>query len=284
MGTTPLLPGPAERPVLPQPSAAPPLAPAPTPSSSTEQATSDEGDVAPAGGPRQVRTTPLLPITSPFAPGPTTPPQPLPGSTSPATLQPTAGAAPDGSTGERGEGGAGARLSAATNSTDPTRALQSVGGQTSLIDKPTARAFTPAEQRKVVVAAAKSQLGVPYSWGAGDEYGATLGQPTGEYPYQATHTVGFDCSGLVLYALAQVGINLPHYSGAGGQWSAGKPISTSALRPGDLVFFEGRTNPQHVGIYIGSGEYIEAPYTGSEVKISKLAGDPSYVGARRVIP
>jgi cell wall-associated NlpC family hydrolase len=134
------------------------------------------------------------------------------------------------------------------------------------------------------VAAAKSALGTPYSWGAGNEYGATLGQPTGDYPYQATHTVGFDCSGLVQFAFAQVGITLPHSSGAGGQWSDGRAIPMSALRPGDLVFFEGTGNPQHVGIYIGSGEYIEAPHTGADVRISKLAGDPAYVGARRVIP
>jgi len=111
------------------------------------------------------------------------------------------------------------------------------------------------------VLAAESQLGMPYVWGGGDASGPTTG-------LAGTPPAGFDCSGLVLYSLAQVVIVVPHYSGLGGQWSlveAYGHYSTdpSALVPGDLVFFVGsdgtRSNPGHVGIVVGHDEMIDAP-------------------------
>jgi cell wall-associated NlpC family hydrolase len=103
-------------------------------------------------------------------------------------------------------------------------------------------------------------LGVPYVWG-------------GSTPS------GFDCSGLVMYVYAQLGISLPHYTVA--QWNATLPISTSEMQPGDLVFFDGLG---HVGIYIGGGQFVHAPHTGTVVQISSLSGyyAGSLVGARRV--
>ncbi len=113
-----------------------------------------------------------------------------------------------------------------------------------------------------VVAIAMQYLGVPYVWG-------------GASP------AGFDCSGLVMYVYSQVGVSLPHYTGA--QWNAGVPVSRSDLEPGDLVFFDGLG---HVGIYIGEGEFIHAPQTGDVVKISSLGETwyaATYDGARRII-
>lgn len=103
-------------------------------------------------------------------------------------------------------------------------------------------------------------LGVPYVWG-------------GASPS------GFDCSGLVMYVYAQLGIQLPHYTVA--QWNATIPISMSEIEPGDLLFFD---DLGHVGIYIGGGEFVQAPHTGTVVQISPLAGyyDSVLVGARRV--
>jgi cell wall-associated NlpC family hydrolase len=103
-------------------------------------------------------------------------------------------------------------------------------------------------------------LGVPYVWG-------------GSSPS------GFDCSGLVMYVYAQLGISLPHYTVA--QWNATLPISTSELQPGDLVFFDGLG---HVGIYIGGGQFVHAPHTGTVVQIASLSGyyASNLVGARRV--
>jgi NlpC/P60 family protein/peptidase M23-like protein len=113
------------------------------------------------------------------------------------------------------------------------------------------------------VAIAKSYLGVPYVWG-------------GASPS------GFDCSGLTMYVYGQLGIRLPHYTGD--QFNFGPRISRDQLRPGDLVFFDGKTEPQHEGMYVGSGKFIHAPHTGDVVKISSLsAGNykKNYVGAVR---
>ena len=90
---------------------------------------------------------------------------------------------------------------------------------------------------------------------------------------------GFDCSGLVMWAFAQVGIDLPHNAAA--QYGYGTAVSIDQLEPGDLVFFDGLG---HVGIYVGGGSFIHAPHTGDVVRISSLSGwyASSYVGARRI--
>jgi cell wall-associated NlpC family hydrolase len=113
-----------------------------------------------------------------------------------------------------------------------------------------------------VVGVAMSQLGTPYVW-AGSSPG------------------GFDCSGLVMWAFAQVGVSLPHSSYA--QYSAGVAVSKDQLEPGDLVFFDGLG---HVGIYIGGGQFVHAPHTGDVVKVSSLGESwysATYVGARRIL-
>jgi cell wall-associated NlpC family hydrolase len=103
-------------------------------------------------------------------------------------------------------------------------------------------------------------LGIPYLWGG------------------ASPSTGFDCSGLVMYVYAQLGIQLPHYAAA--QFGLGASVAKSDLQPGDLVFFD---SLNHVGIYIGGGEMVHAPETGDVVKITPLSQfGASYVGARRL--
>ena len=82
-----------------------------------------------------------------------------------------------------------------------------------------------------------------------------------------------------MYVYAQLGVSLPHYTVS--QWNATTPIPTSALTPGDLLFFDGLS---HVGIYIGGGEFIHAPHTGTVVQIASLSGywAEHLDGARRV--
>ncbi len=120
----------------------------------------------------------------------------------------------------------------------------------------------PASSYTGVVGVAMQYLGTPYVW-AGAEPG------------------GFDCSGLVMYAYAQVGVSLPHSSYA--MWDYGVPVSRDQLEPGDIVFFDGLG---HVGLYVGGGDFIQAPQTGDVVKISSLNDGyyaANYVGARRIL-
>jgi len=112
-----------------------------------------------------------------------------------------------------------------------------------------------------VIKRAMSQLGVPYSWGGGNAAGPSRGIDSG------ANTVGFDCSGLMLYAFAGVGIKLDHYSGS--QYNAGRKVPTSQMRRGDMLFW-GPNGSQHVALYLGDGQMIEAPYTGSVVKVSPV--------------
>jgi cell wall-associated NlpC family hydrolase len=112
-----------------------------------------------------------------------------------------------------------------------------------------------------VIQRAMSQRGVPYSWGGGNAAGKSLGIDSG------SGTVGFDCSGLMLYAFAGVGIKLDHYSGS--QYNAGRKIPSSQARRGDMLFW-GPNASQHVALYLGDGQMLEAPYTGSVVKVSPV--------------
>lgn len=110
------------------------------------------------------------------------------------------------------------------------------------------------------VQAAESQIGVPYVWG-------------GETP-----GVGFDCSGLTAWSWGQVGVGLPHYSGA--QMADSAPVPVSDLQPGDLLFY-GPGGSDHVAMYVSPGTMIEAPYTGADVRLTGLRLGDGFVGAGR---
>ncbi len=110
------------------------------------------------------------------------------------------------------------------------------------------------------VQAAESMIGVPYVWG-------------GNTP------AGFDCSGLVQWAYAQVGISLPHYSGA--QYDDTIQIPLADIEPGDLLFY-GPGGDEHVAMYVGGGSMIEAPYTGASVWITGVRTGDDFAGVGRV--
>ncbi|HEY5856187.1 MAG TPA: NlpC/P60 family protein [Aldersonia sp.] len=122
---------------------------------------------------------------------------------------------------------------------------------------------------EIVVNRGLSQLGVQYAWGGGDEDGPSrgikdggVGDAHGDYK-----KVGFDCSGLMIYAFAGVGISLPHYSGY--QYTSGKQVPVSQRKRGDMLFW-GSGGSQHVALYLGNGQMLEAPQSGDVVKISPV--------------
>lgn len=121
----------------------------------------------------------------------------------------------------------------------------------------------PAESSRgqTVAALAKRHVGAPYRWG-------------GSSPS------GFDCSGLVRYVYAQVGVSLPH--NAAQQFRLGTPVTRDSLEPGDLVFFD---RLRHNGIYVGDGRFIHARQTGRGVNIARLDDGwyaSHWAGARRL--
>jgi cell wall-associated NlpC family hydrolase len=118
---------------------------------------------------------------------------------------------------------------------------------------------TTSTQGGKAVAFAYAQLGKPYQWGA-------------------TGPGSYDCSGLVQAAWASAGVSIPRTTYA--QWAALPHISTSALEPGDLLYFDG---VGHVAIYVGGGDIIDAPQTGQDVQKIPLAGwyKSTLVGAAR---
>ncbi len=146
----------------------------------------------------------------------------------------------------------------------------SLGLLTSLVGGTSAGASTAASSQgqlsgSAVVADAAKYLGTPYQWGG------------------TSPSTGFDCSGLVQTVFADLGVSLPRTSQE--QATSGVAVpSLAQAQPGDLVFFAGSdgtaTSPGHVGIYIGNGQMIDAPQSGSTVQVQAV-GQP--VAIRRIV-
>ncbi|MFD7055586.1 C40 family peptidase [Streptomyces mirabilis] len=162
------------------------------------------------------------------------------------------------------------------------------------IDQYTAAAKNPdlknvSGRVRTVLEAALSQRGVPYSWGGGSTNGPSTGiccSPSGKSGADIT---GFDCSGLTLYVYANADIQLPRTAAA--QAGVGQRIPASlgtlALKPGDLVFFAtapGRDSTiYHVGIYLGSGQMVNAPRPGTVVRLDAVNAMSGYAGGARLL-
>src|ERR1700686_5144886 len=110
--------------------------------------------------------------------------------------------------------------------------------------------FATGDSRTRIVDGARAMLGQPYRWG-----GAAPG--------------GFDCSGLVVYAMGGAGFQLPRT--AREQMHAGAPIARRALQPGDLVFLHLAHKDLHVGIAIDAERFVHAPAAGGHVRIDSLS-------------
>jgi cell wall-associated NlpC family hydrolase len=121
-----------------------------------------------------------------------------------------------------------------------------------------------ANQGDIAANWALSQLGKPYQWG---------GTGPGSY----------DCSGLTMDAWARAGVQLLHYTGY--QWEEGPHVPLNELQRGDLLFYATNTSDpdtiHHVGIYIGDGMMVDAPYTGAFVRIDSIYQPGGLIGAIR---
>ncbi|CAB1016751.1 hydrolase [Corynebacterium diphtheriae] len=126
-----------------------------------------------------------------------------------------------------------------------------------------------SEKIEIVISRAMAYIGTPYAWGGGNASGPTQGIRDGGVAdsFGDYNKVGFDCSGLTLYAFAGVGIALPHYTGY--QYQKGTKVDPSNMQRGDLIFY-GPNAEYHVAIYLGDGTMLEAPQSGSSVKVSPV--------------
>jgi cell wall-associated NlpC family hydrolase len=124
-----------------------------------------------------------------------------------------------------------------------------------------------------VMARALAQVGLPYAWGGGNASGPTRGISDGGGAADRagdSRKIGFDCSGLMVYAFAGIGITVPHQTQA--IWAAfGPPITDRAqIQPGDMIMLSGNGQPSgidHVGLYLGGGRAVDAPESGTSVRI-----------------
>jgi cell wall-associated NlpC family hydrolase len=142
-------------------------------------------------------------------------------------------------------------------------ALQQAQDQSAAPDQPSRDVNRPAPD---VPTSARAEIAVQTAL-------AQIGDP---YVYGAAGPDAFDCSGLTMYAWAAAGVSIPHASWM--QPHSGTPVSISALRPGDLVFYYSPIS--HVGMYIGHGEIVHAPHPGSSVQIVPLTSMPIAMAVR----
>jgi len=141
-----------------------------------------------------------------------------------------------------------------------------------------------------IAAYAESQIGVPYQYGGGTDTGPSVGDDS-----NGSGQPGWDCSGLVMYAVYQATggrVSLPHNADAQYQDPAIQLVPYSQLQVGDLVFFPGSdgtmTDPGHVGIYVGNGMMVDAPFTGADVRYDSIAPGSflysTFIAGGQVIP
>ncbi|KGI82112.1 hypothetical protein IL38_07320 [Actinopolyspora erythraea] len=123
---------------------------------------------------------------------------------------------------------------------------------------------------ETVVSRALSQRGVTYAWGGGSADGPTRGIRDGGVAdaHGDYRKIGFDCSGLMVYAFAGVGVRLPHYSGY--QYRAGTRLPLARKQRGDMLFWRDGGGVHHVALYLGGGRMVEAPHSGARVRVTRV--------------
>lgn len=167
----------------------------------------------------------------------------------------------------------------------------SINGQASS-DSSTSNQSSYEQKYNIILNAMKEQIGAPYVWAGSGEYLTNdlldelkLRYPSeaaeGEYSYAEQFVNrgyrAFDCSGLMQWGFAQAGINIGRSTY--NQIHNGVEVSLNDVRPGDLIF---TANLDHVGMYVGNGQWIESPYAGKNIRISNVPWS-SVTRARRIL-
>jgi cell wall-associated NlpC family hydrolase len=161
--------------------------------------------------------------------------------------------------GMNADGTLGTTGSSLTSTKPPTGANPPISGVTYPVQLPPGATFSGSGAQ--LVAAAETELGVPYVWGG------------------VTAHVGLDCSGLIVVSMQDIDVNLLwQYRTSQEQATLGTTVAVGQLQPGDLLFFVGEdtSGPSvlgHVAIYVGGGEMIQAPETGEVVQFAPVPWD-----------
>ena len=161
----------------------------------------------------------------------------------------------------------------AVSTPSPSPSGPSTSGPSSSTPAPS----SPQDRVQIVLDRARSELGTTYAWGGGNADGPTRGIRDGGVAdaFGDFDKVGFDCSGLMVYAFAGVGITLPHYSGY--QIDAGPKFPLDQRKPGDMLFWADDNGVHHVALYLGDDEMVEAPESGKVVRIAPVRFDDEIV-------
>jgi cell wall-associated NlpC family hydrolase len=143
------------------------------------------------------------------------------------------------------------------------------GGGASTAAIPGGRVSGP-QAIEYVIRRGASHRGVPYSWGGG-----AINGPSAGVDHDAGK-IGYDCSGFTRYSFAGVGVQIPKYSGD--QYTAGRHVAPSQAKRGDLIFY-GPGGSQHVAIYLGNGQMMEASSAAGQVTVGpvRTAGMTPYL-------
>lgn len=136
-----------------------------------------------------------------------------------------------------------------------------------------APAASSSSLRDKAIAAAMSMLGTPYAWGGGGPGGPSAGFGRG------AGVVGFDCSSLMQFAYAAAGYSIARTSQP--QLASGVRVPLSQLQPGDFL---GWGDGGHIAMYLGNGQYIQAPSTGGHVEVKTLGKGSSAWGVHLTLP